>query len=94
MVHAVYVSDLPAGFKLRDESTPLCNQVGKNKVVDGVVHTVDACFLICEDAQTGESIVQWSQGKPVYQGAGQVSRLTACVDAVEARTIWCIWGIR
>ena len=76
MAHSEYVSGLPSGFKVREVAKSLCTEVGGNCVIDAVVHTDNAFFLICKDAQSCESIVQQFHGTTVYQGLGQVSRLT------------------
>ena len=73
MVHAIYVLGLPSGFSLVEVAKVLCGDLGSDKVTDGAVHNANACFLICADAQTGESIVQIYQGKLVFQVVGQVS---------------------
>ena len=77
MVHAVYVSGLPTGAKLVEVAQAVCICVDWNKKIQWVVHNETAFFLLCGDRQTGELIIQKWQGKPVYQGAGQVSWLNA-----------------
>ena len=76
MVHGIYVSGLPPGFKPVEVANVLCVGMESDQVPEGITHNPTVFFFICKDEQTSEYLVHKFHGKPVYERVGQVSSLT------------------